>query len=656
MISFTDVIMKKFAKNNQGRIFMEKEVYFDNLIELDYIDNKVICINYSEIDFSLKDFFIMKNFKRHIEVIEEKKIIFEEMTNYTDIKKLISKVKRYCKRNELNYRLSGRLNSYIKSKDLQLEKRVKLGVDVKNQEESVANAFKTFERIVNRELKRRLRPLQMWGSFHLCLMTKAANFSVPGTGKTSIVYGAYGFLSSDEKNEVDKVIVIGPKNSFLAWKEEFGANFGNKRKLNYYDIHENASNKSNRVYDLRYQSGDKNLILINYESMKSLEEVLNEIIDERTLLIFDEVHKVKAIDGERAKVALKISQRAKYKVVLTGTPIPNGYIDIYNMFNILYHDEYSDYFGYDVRELKNPNEDVIKEINDKIFPFYCRVTKNDLGIPLPEPDILIKVDMTKEELELFRLIYTKFSKNMLELYIRLIQASTNPALLNDAIDYMEVGELFPELLCEENIPEVETSEGLFEEMRALVKQIDNTSKFKKGINLIKQLVNEGKTVIVWSLFVKTIVKIKNSLARLNIKVKIIDGSVPLEEREAIIKEFKEGKLDVIVTNPNTMAESVSLHQICHDAVYFEYNFNLTYMLQSRDRINRLGLPDNQYTRYYYLMLESNHVKYNSIDEKIYNRLKEKERIMLEAIEGNILRRVDFNDIEDIMEILNKEIV
>lgn len=170
------------------------------------------------------------------------------------------------------------------------------------------------------------------------------------------------------------------------------------------------------------------------------------------------------------------------------------------------------------------------------------------------------------------------------------------------------------------------------------------------------MVNEGKTVVVWSLFVKTIVKIKNSLAQSDIKVKIIDGSVPLEESEAIIKEFKEGKLDVIVTNPNTMAESVSLHQICHDAVYFEYNFNLTHMLQSRNRINRLGLPDNQYTRYYYLMLESNHIKYNSIDEKIYNHLKEKERIMLEAIEGNILRRVDFNDIEDIMEILNNEIV
>ena len=200
-----------------------------------------------------------------------------------------------------------------------------------------------------------------------------------------------------------------------------------------------------------------------------------------------------------------------------------------------------------------------------------------------------------------------------------------------------------------------STEGMFEDMRMLINKIGNTSKFKQGIDIIGQLVDEKKPVLVWSLFVKNIVKIERILSEKGYKVKIIDGSVPLEDREAIIKEFKTGSIDVLVTNPNTMAESVSLHTICHDAVYFEYNFNLTHMLQSRDRINRLGLPTNQYTRYYYLMLESNHIKYNSIDRKIYNRLKEKEAIMLEAIEGNTIKRVDFNDVDDILNILKNEL-
>lgn len=655
VVPFTDAIMKKIARYNQGRVFMEKEAYFEKLIEVDYDNYQVICNNYSDIIFSLSDFFIKKKFQRHISSIEDKQIVFREMRNYTDIKKLLSNIKKYCDKKKLVFRLTDTLKNYIKSKDLQIEKRAKLGIDIKNQEESVINGFKIFEKIVNRELKRKLRPLQMWGAFHLCMMNKAANFSVPGTGKTSIVYGAYSFLSSSEKDEVSKVVVIGPKNSFLAWKDEFVANFGNKRELNYYDIHENASNVKDRIYDLRYQSGDKNLILINYESIGSLETVLDEIIDDSTLLVFDEVHKVKAIEGERAKAALRISQNAKYKVVLTGTPIPNGYIDIYNMFNILYHDEYNDHFGYDISDLNNPREEIVKEINDKIFPFYCRATKNDLSIPLPEDDIILEADMTVDELELFKLIYKKLSDNVFELYIRLIQASTNPELLYDAIDTKELSKVFPEIDEYEGSNAFVPYEGMFKDMKGLILKIGNTSKFNKGIDIISQLVEEDKPVLVWSLFVKSIEKIERTLVAKGFRVKTIYGIVPLEEREAIIKEFKTGSIDVLVTNPNTMAESVSLHTTCHDAVYFEYNFNLTHMLQSRDRINRLGLPDNQYTRYYYLMLESNHIKYNSIDRKIYNRLKEKELVMLEAIEGNTLKRIDFNDMDDILSILDSEL-
>lgn len=654
-VPFTNAVMSKITKYNQGRIIMEKEAYFENLIEVDYKDNRVICNNYSNTDFSKKEFFIKTKFQRLLESISEKQMIFKEMLNYIDVKKLLANIEKFSDKNGLFFRPTDNLKNFLRNKDFKIQKRSKLGIDIKNQEESVMNGFKIFEKIVNRELKRQLRPIQMWGAFHLCMMNKAANFSVPGTGKTSIVYGAYGFLSNSDKNEINKIVVIGPKNSFLAWKDEFQENFGNKRKLNYYDIHENASNKSKRTYDLRYTSGDKNLILINYESMGSLEEVLKEIIDESTLLVFDEVHKVKAIDGERAKIALNISKKAKYKVVLTGTPIPNSYIDIYNMFNILYNDEYIDYFGYDIKDLKNPGEELVKKINDKIFPFYCRATKKNLNIPVPEPDIIITSKMLPLEIELFKLIYKKFSKNVFELYIRLIQASTNPKLLYDAINYNEIEEFIPGFEKNNTKYNFEAPKGFFEDMRTLIDSIGTTSKFNKGIETITSLLDECKPVLVWSLFIKTIREIEKVLSKRGYKVKVIDGSIPLEGREAIIKQFKKGEIEAIITNPNTMAESVSLHTICHDAVYFEYNFNLTYMLQSRDRINRLGLSNSQYTRYYYMMLENNHIKYNSIDRKIYNRLKEKESIMIKAIEGNSLKRINFNDIDDILNILNDEL-
>ena len=86
-----------------------------------------------------------------------------------------------------------------------------------------------------------------------------------------------------------------------------------------------------------------------------------------------------------------------------------------------------------------------------------------------------------------------------------------------------------------------------------------------------------------------------------------------------------------------MAESISLHKVCHDAIYFEYSYNLVHLLQSKDRIHRLGLPEGQYTQYYYLQqfYETEDGSW-SAEEEVYNRLLEKERIMLNAIDNNLL--------------------
>lgn len=65
-----------------------------------------------------------------------------------------------------------------------------------------------------------------------------------------------------------------------------------------------------------------------------------------------------------------------------------------------------------------------------------------------------------------------------------------------------------------------------------------------------------------------------------------------------------------------------------------------HLLQSKDRIHRLGLPSDQYTQYYFLqeMFLSKDGDTYSLDEKIYLRLKEKEQIMLNAIDSNVLEK------------------
>jgi hypothetical protein len=139
-----------------------------------------------------------------------------------------------------------------------------------------------------------------------------------------------------------------------------------------------------------------------------------------------------------------------------------------------------------------------------------------------------------------------------------------------------------------------------------------------------------------------------------LSAQFIRGDIAPDRRIDLINDFKNGKYDILVTNPQTLAESVSLHSICHDAIYFEYSYNLVHLLQSKDRIHRLGLPEHQYTQYYFLRNNYNLNGYKySLDEQIYNRLLLKEQIMLDAVDSNNLEEHVSSDEEDINAIFEK---
>ena len=104
-----------------------------------------------------------------------------------------------------------------------------------------------------------------------------------------------------------------------------------------------------------------------------------------------------------------------------------------------------------------------------------------------------------------------------------------------------------------------------------------------------------------------------------------------------------------------MAESVSLHKVCHDAIYLEYGFNLTYMLQSKDRIHRVGLQPGTHTHYYYAITDNDGLNKGSIDGLIIIRLSMKTNRMLSVIESGKLGVIGDtgSEMDDIRYILNK---
>lgn len=624
----------------------------DNLT-LQFENDDLVLVSSSMISNLKRNRVYKLQLKRYVskDKTEENKLFFKKEIGYIKYKKIIEIIEKYSSKNNIDFHVSKEVEEYIQKREIYINERSRVGLGIKSQTEEILEKYNSYRAVIDSQMVRKLREKQAWDSFFMFVMRKSANFSVPGSGKTSSVYGVFSFLSY--KGLVDKIVMIGPRSSFISWKDEFYNCFGNKRKLELFNI-QDYSNSRDKKNALLYKAvHKKNLLLFNYESLDSILEEVKNIIDDKTLLVFDEVHKVKNPNGKRAKNALEISYNARYTIALTGTPLPNSYLDIKNLLHILYHEEYNDFFGFGDAQLRIPSEYDIENINKKIKPFFCRTTKKQLEVPEVNPDIILPCKLSDEENKIFNILLLKYAKNKLALIIRLLQLESNPKMLLKAIS--ENQEDFSAILDTTSDPEDIDYVDYSQDIKDLINSFGKTEKFNSCIQQVKQLNSEGKPVIIWCIFVDSIRQLASQLEKEGISAGVIFGSTSEEERKNILNKFKEKEIDVLITNPHTLAESVSLHSVCHDAIYYEYSYNLVHLLQSKDRIHRLGLKEGQYTQYYFLQsifVTRDGFEY-SLDQKIYQRLLEKEKIMLDAIDEDILESL--GSIEDDIEVIFKDL-
>lgn len=111
------------------------------------------------------------------------------------------------------------------------------------------------------------------------------------------------------------------------------------------------------------------------------------------------------------------------------------------------------------------------------------------------------------------------------------------------------------------------------------------------------------------------------------------------DREEQIRRFREDPdCHVLISNPSTLGEGISLHHECHDAVYVDRDFMAGRFLQSLDRIHRLGLAPGTETRVTVLAAEG------TIDEVVAMRLEAKLEFM-----GAILDDPSVRELGDLQE-------
>jgi SNF2 family DNA or RNA helicase len=200
-----------------------------------------------------------------------------------------------------------------------------------------------------------------------------------------------------------------------------------------------------------------------------------------------------------------------------------------------------------------------------------------------------------------------------KIIVYMLMAATSPALL-------AVGTTRHEPLSYQ-VPPLSVPDGtpLFELMRDLP-SYEMSPKYRETLAIVNENAKQGRKTLVWSTFIRSL----NTLARIlgEFAPAMVHGGTLDVDRQAQIDRFRnDPDCMVLLSNPATLGEGISLHHHCHDAVYVDRDFAAGRFLQSLDRIHRLGLAQETETRITVLASEG------TIDEVVAQRLNDKLQFM-----------------------------
>lgn len=568
-----------------------------------------------------------------------------------DINKTIDKLKKVCEYISAELVFSGKVSDAVNNYALEEEKFHIFSEKARLIRDNCCDKedFQKFVDSLSINLKNRsLYELQLLSAYHLAFSQNACNFSVPGAGKTSVVYGAFAYLSNlpaEDSKYVDKLLIISPLSAFGPWELEYEECFGEKPSTKRLNGKISVDEKKQYLYSRT----PAKITLLSYNSVPSLkDELIYFLKNNQVMVVLDEAHKIKNTSGGiTANGVLDIAQYCSSRVVLTGTPAPNGYEDLYNLYKFIWPTKKVIPFEiYQLKDMsKQESDSRVETLLNAVAPFFIRVKKSDLGIPMSTEHEPIIVPMGSAQRRIYDVIEKKYMNEIVSSkdnsfkqdlikarLIRMMQAATNPNLLSVPLQQFANNEGF-------DAKEVVEDSSLIKEVLEYSKN-ETPAKFIKAKELIEKIIASGGKVVVWAIYVKNILDFQEYLIENGIDCRTLYGATPvatgdeedddtIETREKIIAEFhkEDSSFKVIIANPFAVSESISLHKVCHNAIYMERSFNAAHFIQSKDRIHRYGLKPGIETNYYYLLSE------DSIDSVINDRLRAKEERLREIIES-----------------------
>ncbi|GAA2234414.1 DEAD/DEAH box helicase [Streptomyces nogalater] len=424
-----------------------------------------------------------------------------------------------------------------------------------------------------------------------------ANFSVPGAGKTRVALAVYA--AQRARGSASRLLVVCPKSAYESWRYETAVCFN---------------------YPLRTHVLDGSLdewaevLIVNYERLdRSLPLLANWLKAAPSMIILDEAHRMKlGARGTYGAACMALGPLAERRLILTGTPAPNGAKDLENLMGFVWP-------GHGQRAVTRAVAGGdLAYASTVLRPLFTRTTKQELGLP-PMTLRMRYVDMPALHAEIYSSLVGGMSNGTArddlsalgKTALRLLMAATSPALLLEgATRHEPLAYQLPPL-------EIPAGSSLYSLMQNLP-DYELSPKYKEALAIIAENAAQGRKTLVWTTFVRSLTTLAQMLDKYSPAV--VHGGTP--DREEQLRRFREDpSCMVLISNPATLGEGISLHHVCHDAVYVDRDFMAGRYLQSLDRIHRLGLAPGTETRVTVIAARG------TIDEVVEVRLDQKLEFM-----------------------------
>jgi len=447
-----------------------------------------------------------------------------------------------------------------------------------------------------------------------------AYFMEMGTGKTKVLIDNMSMLY--DKGKIDGALIIAPKGVIGTWYNQeipthLPDHIDNVSVLWQALITKKQQEKLDSLFELET---NLHILIMNVEALstdKGLKFASKFLNSHKVLMAIDESTTIKNSSAKRTKNILTLSKFARYRRIMTGSPVTKNPLDLYSQCEFLspWLLNFQSFYAFRNRyaEMKTIHArgrsiqvvhkfQNIGELSDKLKGFSYRVLKEDC-LDLPDK-IYVKRNIT------LTLEQSKIYKQMKTMALAILNGKqvTSVTVLTQLMRLHQI-------TCGHFTADDGTT------------QLVKNNRITELVNVLEEI--EGKAII-WANYQHDISEIKKAIEEKYEEDYAVTyyGLTPQDERQDNIRKFQDDpRCRFLIGTPSTGGYGITL-TAANTVIYYSNGYDLEKRLQSEDRAHRIG--QKKAVTYVDLICE------DTVDEKIVKALRNKINIASEVL-GEELR-------------------